>query len=66
MAEHFKFLETALINYNSVHKGFKIGLKERNAYYYYYYAVQSLLSFGLLAKNVKILENCNFVRFVRV
>jgi len=62
--EQLKYLETALTNQNSFNEEFNIRLKSENACCYYYYSVQNLLSFGLLAKNIKILENCNFARFV--
>jgi len=65
VVEPLNYLETAPKNQNSIHEGVK-NLESEKDYYYYYYSVQDRLSFGLLAKNIKILENCNFARFLWV
>ena len=50
MVEQLKYLETALMNQNSVHEGIKSTLKSENACCH---TVQNLLSSSLLSKNVK-------------
>jgi hypothetical protein len=49
--EQFKYLETTLMNQNSVYEEIKSRLKSGNACYH---SVQNLLSSSLLSKNVKI------------
>ena len=56
-AKQFKYLETTLINQNSIHEEIKSRLKSGNLWYH---LVQSLLSSSLLFKNVKI-EVCRTV-----
>ena len=48
----FKYLGSLLTNQNSIQEDIKCGLKVQNSFYY---SVQTLLSFRLLSKNLKII-----------
>ena len=49
--KQLKYLETTLMNQNSIHEEIKSRLKSKNASYH---SVQNLLSSSLLSKNVNI------------
>jgi hypothetical protein len=51
MVEQHKYLETALMNQNSIHEGIRSRLKSENACCH---TVQNLLSYSLLSKSVMI------------
>jgi hypothetical protein len=55
--QQFKYLRTTLTNQNSILQEIKIGLKSGNVCYH---LVQNRLSYSLLSKNVKIIQNYNF------